>query len=65
MDVRIHIHYFCSIPSPWSKQLKDATGTGTLSSLDAHVAQHQLGASLVVELRGDVEALGLGEHVTG
>ena len=62
MDVRIHIHYFCSIPSPWSKQLTYATGTGT-SSLDAHVAQHQLGASLVVELRGDVETLGLGERV--
>ena len=88
MDVRIHIHYFFSIPSPWSKQLMvrryvvrasscqscdkwsyrrcrpDATGTGT-SSLDAHVAQHQLGACLVVELRGDVETLGLGEHITG
>ena len=40
----------------------DATGTGT-SSLDAHVAQHQLDARLVVELRGDVETLGLGEQV--
>ena len=39
-----------------------ATGTGT-SSLDAHVAQHQLGACLVVELRGDVETLGLGKRV--
>ena len=34
-----------------------------LTSLDAHVAQHQLDARLVVELRGDVETLGLGEQV--
>ena len=37
--------------------------TGDLSSLDAHVAQHQLDARLVVELRGDVETLGLGKRV--
>ena len=28
-------------------------------------AQHQFGAGLVVELRGDVQALGLGEDVAG
>ena len=43
--------------------IEDATGDW--SSLDAHVAQHQLGACLVVELRGDVETLCLGEHITG
>ncbi len=40
-------------------------GDWYLSSLDAHVAQHQLGACLVVEIRGDVETLGLSEHITG
>ena len=56
----VHCCSCCSVAVTNSNNQVTFCGRGT-----ARYKPHKLGARLVVELRGDVEALGLGEDVTG